>query len=156
MITKVYNIDEYRIEINGDNHGIRFSTDKGCPHLHLYFDENGQTVECQDCKKQVTAWWALIAMARRLDIQRKKIDAERKQIEEEKVRNLTHKAAIAVEKAWRRRKYIPTCHHCRKPINPADGFGSMGGVNKDYYGKQALPLQMRPVLEIVDPSGEMK
>ena len=157
MITKFYNIDEYRIEINGDNHGIRFSTDKGCPHLHLYFDENGQTVECTDCKKQVTAWWALMAMARGLESQRNRIEAERKQIEEEKARNLTHKAAIAVEDAWRRHKYIPTCPHCFKPITPQDGFGMRGGiVSKEHYGQSALPLQMKPVLEIVEPTGEVK
>lgn len=159
MITKVYNIDEYRIEVNGDNHGIRFSTDKGCPHRHLYFDENGQTVECTDCKKQVTAWWALMAMARGIEQEQRRLQSDRKQLEEEKARNLTHKAAIAVEDAWRRHKYIPTCPHkgCNKPITPQDAFGTRGGlVSRAHYGSSALPMEMKPVLEIVDPTGEGK
>lgn len=152
MITKVFNIDDFRFEVNGDNHGLRFSTDTTCPHENLFFDENGQTVECKDCKKQVTAWWALMAMAGGLKRMRESLDADRKKLEEEKFRNLTHKAAIAVEDAWRRRKFIPTCPHkgCRKPILPQDGFGSMGTlVSRNHYEASALPMEMKPVLEIV-------
>lgn len=101
MITKVYNIDDFRIEVNVNNHGIRFSTDTTCPHLHLFFDENGQTVECKDCKKQVTAWWALLSMAAGLKRQREALDAERKQLEAEKAKNITHKAALQVEQLKR-------------------------------------------------------
>lgn len=154
MITKVYNIDDFRIEIQKDNQGIRFSSDETCPHLHLFFDENGQTVECRDCNKQVTAWWALMAMARGLERMRKRMDAERKALDADKERTLTHKAAIAVEDAWRRHKYLPTCPHkgCGKPILPPDGFG-LGSVSKEYYGQQALPMVMRPVLSIVEKEG---
>ncbi len=153
MITKVYNIDEYRIEINADNLGIRFSTDKECPHLHLFFDENGQTVECKDCNKQVTAWWALMAMARGLERQRERIEVERKQLKAEQDRAITHKAAISIEDAWRRRLYLPTCPHCNKPILPQDRFGQ-SICSKEHYGKSALPLVMKPVLKIVESGKE--
>ena len=102
MNIKVFNIDDYRFEVNGDNHGFRFSSDTTCPHKNLFFDENGQTVECKDCKKQVTAWWALMAMARGLKRMREHLEADRKQLEEEKAKNVTHKAALKVESAWRK------------------------------------------------------
>jgi hypothetical protein len=123
MITKIFNIDDYRMEVNGDNHGLRFSSDTTCPHRNLFFDENGQTVECKDCKKQVTAWWALITMASGLKRMRESLEADRKQLEEERAQNLTHKAAIAVEKAWRKHKMVPACPHCLHAIGPEDGFG---------------------------------
>ncbi len=154
MITKVFNIDDYRIEINGDNHGIRFSTDKGCPHLRLYFDENGQTVECQDCKKQVTAWWALMAMARGLERQRQSIDSDRKQLEEEKAKNLTHKAALKVEQVWRKLKMVPVCPHCLHAIFPTDGFGDKMVSKVDPEGARRSMIKCSKVLGI--STGEVK
>lgn len=150
MITKIFNIDDFRIEVKAHDHGIRFGGDTTCPHKRLFFDENGQTVECQDCKKQVTAWWALFAMADGLKRMRERLEADQKMLDEEKAKNVTHKAALKVETAWRRRNYIPTCPHdgCRKPILPPDGFGG-GGVNKEFYGANALPMEMKPVLGIV-------
>lgn len=134
MISKVFNIEDYRIEVVRDNHGLRFSTDTDCAHLHTIFNENGQTVECKDCKKQLTAWWVLMAVNDGLRRMRERLDAEQKQLEEEKAHNITHKAAMAVEKAWRKHKMVPACPHCLHPIGPEDGFGSTMLNKEDSQG----------------------
>lgn len=154
MITKVYNIDEYRIEINGDNHGIRFSTDKGCPHLHIFFDENGQTVECKDCKKQLTAWWAFLTMNAGLKRMRERLEADKKQLEEEKSKNVTHKAALKVESAWRKRHLLPCCPKCLYAIRPEDGFGDTMVSKEDPEGARRHMIKTSKILGL--PTGEVK
>jgi hypothetical protein len=47
-----------QVEINGKPH-------PRCIHNHLQIDENGQIITCEDCGKEVTAWWALMALVRR-------------------------------------------------------------------------------------------
>lgn len=153
MIVKVFNIDDYRVEIQGDNHGLRFSDDKSCPHLHLLFDENGQTVECKDCKKQVTAWWAFLTMNEGLKRMRERLDAERKQLDEEIAKNVTHKAALKVEKAWRRHKMLPCCPHCLHAIRPEDGFGDRAVSAIDPEGARRHMIQTSKVLGI--PTGKV-
>ena len=154
MITKVFNIDDYRFEVNGDNHGLRFSSDTTCPHKNLFFDENGQTVECKDCKKQVTAWWALMAMAAGLKRMRESLEADRKQLEEEKAKNVTHKAALKVEHVWRKHKMWPCCPHCLYPIKPEDGFGNTMVSKDDSEGARRHMIKTSKVLGIA--TGEVK
>ncbi len=154
MITKFYNIDEYRLEVQKDNNGFRTSLDKTCPHLHLFFDENGQTVECKDCKKQVTAWWALFAMAKGLERERQRLDGERKQLEDEKAKQITHKAALKVQSAWRKKSMVPVCPHCLHAIFPEDGFGYSMVSKEDPEGARRSMIKANKILGIA--TGEIK
>lgn len=147
MIGRVYNIGDFRVEVKQDYSDVVYSGDKECRHRNLTFDEKGQIVECGDCKKQVTAWWAFLMLTKQYAKMLDKIDSERQTLEEEKKRNLTHKSAILVEDAWRRRKLVPTCPHCTKPILPGDRFGA-SGVGKP-YAHDAKPMEFRGNLEVV-------
>ena len=153
MITKVINIDEYCLTIGQNNHGLRFSTDTTCAHLHLFFDENGQTVECQDCKKQLTAWWALMAMSEGLKRGREWIESEQKRLEEEKSKNVTHKAALKVEHAWRKHHMLPCCPHCLHAIRPEDGFGNHMVDKNDPEGARRHMIATSKVLGL--PTGQV-
>lgn len=155
MITKIFNIDDFRVEVKAHDHGIRFGGDTTCPHKRLFFDENGQTVECQDCKKQVTAWWALFAMADGLKRMRERIEADQKQLNEEKEKNVVHKAALEVEHAWRKRNMLPCCPHCLHAITATDGFGRGHFVSKrDPEGARADMIKTSKVLGIA--TGQIK
>jgi len=151
-MARIYQFAEYQIDRKPDNHGWTFSgrdeKDKECPHTHLLFDENGHTVECKDCGKEVSAWWAFMRMVERYENEWKKIERAKAEVEQAEKRILTHKAAIAVEDAWRRRKTLPTCPHCSKPILPVDRFG-LGHVDRQYSGKEAKPMELKPNLTIV-------
>lgn len=148
MTGKIYNIGDFQIEVKPDSGGYTYTGDKQCHHRNLVFDETGQTVECKDCKLQVTAFWAFLMLTKQYKNLLDSIQRQREQLEEEKARNLTHKAAIAVEDAWRRRKMIPICPHCTKPILPADQFGS-GLTNREMSQASAKPLEFRAALEVV-------
>jgi len=153
LITKVFNIDDYRIEIKGDNHGFRFSTDTSCPHQHLLFDENGQTIQCKDCKIQVTAWWVLMAINGGLKRMRERLESDRKQLDTEVAKNLTHKAALKVEHVWRKRKMLPCCPHCLHAIRPEDGFGDRMVSKEDPEGARRSMIKTSKILGL--PTGEV-
>lgn len=147
MIGRVYDIGDFKIKVEPDKGGFTYAGDKQCHHRNLVFDENGQTVECEDCKKTVTAWWAFMSLCRQHERVRQTLLNAQEVLHQEQQRNLTHKAAIAVEDAWRRRKMIPVCPHCSKPIMPADGFGK-SAVGK-HYAADAKPLEFRGDLQVV-------
>src|ERR1700721_4676613 len=99
-----------------------------CSHPSLVYNNNGNIITCKECKQQLDPYWSAIHIFRGLHECYEQIDARRKQVEEMEAKVVTQKAALAVEKAWRRRKMIPTCPHCIKAILPGDGFGTMGGL----------------------------
>jgi hypothetical protein len=150
-MARIFNFAEFQITRREDTHGWNFSMgsgrDKDCPHLHLLFDENGHTVECKDCGREVSAWWAFMSLVERFQHEEERIELARVNALRAEQRVLTHKAAIAVEDAWRRHKYVPTCPHCGKPILPQDNFGSGNCMKTGKEG--SLPLKMVPVLALI-------
>jgi len=141
----VYDIGDFRVQVKRDTHGFTFKDDPTCHHRNLEFSEEGETIECTDCKKQITAWWAFLHMAKQFKKIADDLENIRKRVEEEKARNLTHSAALKVDDAWRRRVFLPTCPHCFKPITPMDGFG--GSKTRSKEG--AKPMQLRPAMHVV-------
>lgn len=145
---RIYDIGDFKVEVKQDYGGLTYDKDKKCHHRSLTFDEEGQVITCEDCKMQVTAWWAFLSLTKRFaDIQKRTQD-DCDRVEALKARNLTHKAAIAVEDAWRGRKMIPTCPHCSKPILPQDGFGG-SRTNREMSLKFAKTMEFRAGLDIV-------
>lgn len=153
MISKIINIEDYRIEVRQDNRGLRFSSDTSCPHLHLLFDENGQTIQCQDCKLQLTAWWVLMAVHGGLNRMRERLEADRKQLDEEVAKNVTHNAALKVEHVWRKHSLLPCCPHCLHAIRPTDGFGDRMVSKDDPEGARRSMISASKVLGL--PTGKV-
>lgn len=148
MMGRVYDIGDFRVEVKQDYGGLTYDKDKECHHRNLTFAEEGQVITCDDCKVQVTAWWAFLSLTKKFaDIQQRTQEAYAA-VEASKARNLTHKAAIAVEDAWRGRKMIPTCPHCSKPILAQDGFGG-SRTNREMSLKFAKPMEFRAGLDVV-------
>ena len=119
-----------------------------CEHKRLQYIEHGELIKCLDCDKQVSAVWALRMYFTHHQAVEERIEAERKKLSDDLAKSVVHRAALAVQDAWRRLKFVPTCPHCRKPILAPDGFGKSCTRNND----SAKPLILRPNLEIVDSS----
>jgi hypothetical protein len=94
-----------------------------CEHRHLTADENGEIITCKECKKQVSAYWLIKRTMSEWAEFSRKIKAQREQLDADLKKAVVLRAAQDVEKAWRRRKMVPTCPHCRHAILPTDGFG---------------------------------
>ncbi|MGC2234289.1 MAG: hypothetical protein WBA09_22500 [Candidatus Acidiferrum sp.] len=94
-----------------------------CPHKKLEAQEAGEILICEDCGKQVSAWWALMRFARQVSDWKDSLDARAKEVAEAEQRTVILRAAQKVEEAWRRHKFLPCCPHCHAAIRPEDGFG---------------------------------
>lgn len=155
-MARIYEFADFKIERKTDMHGWTTSfagkENQECLHRRLCFDENGHTVTCKDCGKEVSAWWAFMMIVERFEKEWNRLKLAQTEIEKAEKRVLTHKAAIAVEDAWRRRKTIPTCPHCNLPILPGELFGSSGGVGRN-YAAGAKPMEFKPVLALVEKQG---
>ena len=103
--------------------GRRGWKDERCKHLNLTYDDNGEIVTCDDCKMQVTAFWAMKMLAEHYEKAREEVEARGKRVAEETSRGLHLIAARKVEKAWRSRSMVPCCPHCGAGILPEDGLG---------------------------------
>lgn len=121
---------------------------KDCPHHRLRYIEHGELLVCLDCDKQVSAIWALRLYFTQHQMQEERRSAQQEQLKKDEARLVTHRAALAIQDAWRKKKLTPTCPHCHKGIEPPDGFGRSGGVNPKYY--RTAPLLMKPTLALVE------
>lgn len=116
-------IGELSITPNRGSGGL-YEMPNRCAHKQLSAFEDGEIVRCKDCDTQVSAFWAFMRFAREHERFRDSLDDRAKQVLDSEKRGVTLKAAQIVEHAWRRRKMVPVCPHCRKPILPTDGFGN--------------------------------
>lgn len=141
---------KYRSEIS-----TRFDPAE-CKHTKLTYSEQGHIITCDTCSKQIDAWWAFMHVVRQFSDMHQRLNSREQQVKEMESKNLTHKAALMVEKSWRKRDMTPTCPHCHGAISPADGFGrSMVNKTLTRAGHEARPmllLQM-PVL-VTEPQGK--
>jgi hypothetical protein len=96
---------------------------EACPHKKLELDAQGDIVTCLDCKKQVSAFWALIMLVEQYRSARDRLIHEHEVLQQARSENLHLIAARKVDKAWRSRTMVPTCPHCHKGIFAEDGFG---------------------------------
>lgn len=108
-----------------------YSRDGKCRHTSLVADEVGETIICEDCGFQVTAFWALMEYSKNVKKFAEDLNSRSKRLKELEDKTVTLKAALEVEKAWRKRNSVPTCPHCGEGILPTDGFGGCSR-SKDY------------------------
>jgi hypothetical protein len=112
----------------GDFSLYRETAKNGCEHVRLFMDSHGETVQCQDCKVYVTAWWALSRIREHWANKEKALAEQRARLEEDR-------AAIAapfrmlkitkrLDRMWRGQVMAPCCPHCKKVVLPEDNFGS--------------------------------
>lgn len=96
---------------------------KGCKHMHLSADDEGEIITCDDCDKQISAYWALQYFLEHYRTACNKLDQRAQKLAEIENRTLHLGAAQVVETAWRSRTMVPTCPHCSEAIFKTDGFG---------------------------------
>ena len=121
---------------------------KECAHKRLQYVEHGELLLCLDCEKQISAVWALRMYFTQYLHEKERLEAERAQLDADAAKLIVHRAALRVQDAWRRRKYLPTCPHCWKPIEPTDRFGGCGTsqlhLAKPLQLVEPVPTEVRP------------
>lgn len=94
-----------------------------CAHMNLTMDDHGDIVTCDDCKKQVSAFWALQMLVNHYEKARAKLNNRAAQQAEVEAKTIHLRAAQKVEASWRSRTMVPICPHCSEAIFATDGFG---------------------------------
>jgi hypothetical protein len=119
MTDKVITIGELRIR----RKERAYHDDKTvCHHRNLVSDDEGEILTCEDCQKQVSAYWVAHQVIRNAEDEHRKISDQQERLTHERSLVIHLIAAKKVEEAWRR-KMAPCCPHCRVPILPEDGLG---------------------------------
>lgn len=104
---------------------------KECQHKQLTLDSNGDVVTCDSCGKQVGTFWALGKMAAHWHEWWQRLQRRGEEASAIEGRQVVLRAALVVEKAWRKKNMAPCCPHCSMAILPEDGFGERASVNKE-------------------------
>lgn len=104
------------------NSKYQYSQPKACRHLRVELDENGQIVECLDCGKQITPWFALMTLVEYFDKEQSAIKGKAARLAEDTEKKIHLLSARKVEKAWRSGMAC-CCPHCGKGITAKHGLG---------------------------------
>ncbi len=116
----VINIEEYRFS----RKNTRWPSARDeCQHLQLTLDGNGEIITCDDCDKQVSAYWSIQRFLDEWARAWERIKRRQQECTDVEKSQLILRAALRVQKAWRRRRTVPICPHCYKAILPDDNFG---------------------------------
>ena len=115
-----------------------------CQHLKLELNDHGEIIQCLDCKKQISAYWAFKSFSERWNNKIETLNHEAKRLKLEKEAHIHLIAARKLEKAWRSRDTVPSCPHCYRGIFPADRFGE-SMINKE------IELRKRKVDKLKQP-----
>lgn len=119
-----------------------------CEHRRLQYIEHGELLKCLDCDKQVSAIWALKYFFTEYQVEKERLEIIKNQIKADEERLVIHRAALAVQDAWRKKNMVPICPHCNQGISPMDGFGKKGAVNPSHY--KTAHLKMKPNVSVVE------
>lgn len=119
MTERVVNFADMAFKLRGRR--TAFDKDR-CEHNHIELDENGCIVTCTGCKKELSAFWALLHMAERWEKHARDQEGVRQRINEDAKTVIHLRAAKRIERSWRRGMAC-SCPHCHKPILPEDGMG---------------------------------
>jgi hypothetical protein len=102
-----------------------------CAHKNLTFDENGQSIICDDCNKSLSAYWVLRRIITDYNKAWEGIERKRSELNDLMEKTLHFKAAKKVEEVWRSKTMLPSCPHCKRGICSHDQFG-YSTVSKEF------------------------
>jgi len=151
MNRDVLNIGDYRLK-----HGFqRYTTAPvgECAHHHLKTNDHGEVITCEDCGKQVSAYWVLMRFSHQYNDHLDRLKYREDVLRESEEKNLTLKAAQKVEKAWRSHRLAPACPHCLHVILPTDRFGDTMLSRQNSEQARRSYLKTAKVLGL--PTGEV-
>jgi ribosomal protein S27E len=121
----VIQIENYSFKIKHRRTQLGLKSNGECLHEKLILDQNGKYVECGDCGKQVSTFWALEKFVHIHKDAWDKIRNTRKQLRELAKETQYLKVLKELNRAWRgKHKMAVCCPHCNKGILPEDGLGT--------------------------------
>lgn len=131
---RVVDIGDYRVA-----RGMSRRATSACPHHRMVYDQNERRIWCKDCETDVEGFDAFRIIVEHFSRQTKHLEARERKIKEAEAHTLISRAAKVIDQAWRAKKTVPACPHCKGALFPDDFKDGIGKMPKSY----ALELQKR-------------
>ena len=104
-----------------------------CSHHNLHYDNAERRIWCKDCEQDVEPFDAFKMLVEYFHHANEKLTRRAKEINEAERLQVRSLAAKEIDKAWRSRKMVPACPHCRQGLFPEDFKGGIGTMlGRDY------------------------
>lgn len=95
-----------------------------CNHLNMVFDQHERRIYCRDCEQAIEPFDAFVTLVSRYNASLENLARRREAVQEAESHALISRASKVMDKAWRRRDYVPCCPHCLVAIFPEDVLGN--------------------------------
>lgn len=129
---KVVDIGDLRVA-----RGMSRRPHSACKHRQLHYDTAERRVWCADCETDVEAFDAFKLLVEYFDQATKKLERRAQEIKGAEEHSLIALAAKEIDKAWRSRKMVPACPHCKHGLFPEDfKNGVAASLGREYAEAQ--------------------
>lgn len=127
-MSNIVQIEGYEFEKKHPYSRFRKEKDR-CAHMKFVMDDRGQTIHCQKCGDQLSAYWVVEeivdAYKRNLKDLQRKINYQKEISEDLEKEHKFLKVLRSIQRAWRgKNKMAVCCPWCGVGIMPEDGLGN--------------------------------
>lgn len=136
---KVVDIGDIRVA-----RGLTRRPMSSCPHRQLHYDTAERRIWCADCETDVEPFDAFKILVEHFHDAEQKLERRAQEIAAAEDHALISIAAKEIDKAWRKKKMVPACPHCRAPLFPED---FKNGIKAAYGREYAEAMARRRALE---------
>lgn len=125
---KVVDIGEMRVA-----RGMTRRPYSACRHRQLHYDANERRIWCADCETNVEAFDAFKLIVEYFSEAESRLSRRQQEIAEAEQFQVRSLAAKVIDEAWRSRKMVPACPHCRQGLFPEDFKNGVGlSLGREY------------------------
>ena len=124
---RVVDIGDYRV-----SRGLSRRDKSSCGHYRMVYDEKERRVWCKDCECDVEGFDAFLLITTHFCNQTDKLKRREYDVEQAEKHNLINRAAKVIDKAWRKKRIVPCCPHCKEGLFPDDFKDGVTSMGKSY------------------------
>ena len=104
----------------------------GCVHRRVTYDSQERRIWCRDCERDVDPFDAFVGLARSFHRAVSDLNRRRDELDQAERYHVRSLAAKAIDKAWRARRTVPACPHCRHGLFPEDFKQGVTRLSREY------------------------
>jgi hypothetical protein len=103
-----------------------------CPHRNLVYDNSERRIWCKDCERDVEAFDAFEQIVSQYSGALSALERREVRLREAETFQVRSLAAKQIDKAWRHRKMVPACPHCKHGLFPENFKHGCDMLGRDY------------------------
>lgn len=104
----------------------------GCRHRSMIYDKNERRIWCPDCEHDVEAFDAFLLLVENFASKTKSLEERAAALLEAEKHSVFNFAAKEIDKAWRKKKWVPACPCCGAGLFPEDFRHGCAMVGREY------------------------